>query len=58
MIRRYDAAIELIRHQDSVNVLASRGLATSQDRLGLAEAQEIYDRATRLERYPHFNPHK
>ena len=42
----HEAAMDLIRHQDSVAVLAVLGKATMSDQQGLREAQAVYDRAS------------
>lgn len=45
-LKRRKAALELLRQQDIVNALTSRGMATLQHRRALQDAQKAYDRVT------------
>lgn len=45
-LKRRKAALELLRQQDIVNELTSRGMATPQHRRSLQDAQRAYDKVT------------
>lgn len=44
-LERWEAVLDLIRHQDTVRVLDSRGMVTDSDRTGLGNALDRYRRS-------------